>query len=132
MLVFGYGNCPDICPTTLVNLKALRNAVANPQLTVVFVSVDPRRDTPARLTAYARHFHPDFLGVSGDEANLRALANSVGVRFKLPTGGSTETVTHSVTMSLIDPNGKLVARLRPGFDLHATAREIVAAIRARA
>ena len=79
---FGYANCPDICPTTLADLAKVAAALDDgdrARFRVLFVSVDPARDTPAAADAYARRFHPTFVGVTGPEAQVLSVARSFGV-----------------------------------------------------
>jgi protein SCO1/2 len=124
LLLFGYSHCPDICPTTLTELRPLVGALQDQPIRVVFVSVDPERDKLADLASYTNYFHPDFIGVTGDELNLRALTDSIGVRYEVVGTAENTTVAHSIHISLIGPGGLLQGRLRPGFDLETAAREI--------
>jgi len=124
LILFGYTHCPDICPASLAELGQLATALGDAPVQVVFVSVDPARDTPDRLAQHAAYFHPDFVGATGAEDDLRALAGSVGVRFSTTEDGA---IGHSLTTSLVGPDGRLRGRLRPGFDTLITARAIRAA-----
>ena len=93
---FGYANCPDVCPTTLADLARMANGLpegTRERFRVVFVSVDPARDTPAVADAYARRFQPSFVGVTADEARVAAAARAYGVAAApLPTGTSSSPV----------------------------------------
>lgn len=120
LVLFGYTRCPDVCPTSLAQLAVLAAAAPRQSVRYAFVSVDPEHDDPARLGRYARAFSPDFLGATGEPAMLARLAGALGVRFAVD--GS--AVGHSVTVSLIDPAGRMRARLRPGFDVDTVAREL--------
>lgn len=136
---FGYTHCPDICPTTLVVFKGLREALVARgghayDLQYVFVSVDPQRDTPQRLREYVTHFDPGLIGVTGDDAELARLSTSVGVVYaRDPTGsgGGDYLVDHSSAVLLVNPYGRLhavfAAPHTPGAMLEAFER-----IRARA
>jgi protein SCO1/2 len=114
LLSFGYTFCPDICPTTLATLKdvkarlAARGALA-PQ--VVFISVDPARDTPEQLASFTRFFDPTFIGATGSDAELSALAKHLGVQYQRHDGEDKRhyTVDHSAVVYLIDPEGRLKA-----------------------
>ena len=130
LVLFGYSHCPDNCPTSLAELSLLRNALQDLPLQVVFVSVDAR-DNPATLARYVRYFHPDFMGITGDRLNLTALADSMGVRFEVSEPGSPLVIAHSIVLSLVDPEGQLRGRLRPGFDVDGAAREIIQKLSAR-
>ena len=83
-LFFGYTHCPDVCPTTLSKLANVAHelradGVAGGEVQFVFVSVDPARDTPARLGEYVAFFDPDFLGVTGPEHALEGLTRQLGI-----------------------------------------------------
>lgn len=116
VLSFGYTSCPDVCPTTLANVSALMRSLGARSREVVplFVSVDPRRDTPQRLREYLAWFHPAIIGLTGTEAQLRRIAKQYGTFFSYQ--GDTETdhyeVNHSGSLYLIDREGKL-ARIVP-------------------
>ncbi len=111
-MFFGYTQCPDICPTALTLMKGVKAAVP-PALTfrVVFVSVDPRRDTRALLGEYMAAFDPSFIGISGDDAALTPLTRTLGVFYQRNDGTDTQhyTVDHSAAIYLIDPRGRLTA-----------------------
>lgn len=123
-IVFGYTQCPDICPTLLAELAPLVKQLDGFNIQLVFVSVDPGRDTVDHIAAYVSYFHAGFLGVTGAHEQLQSLAESLGLRFRLTGAGENYQVSHSITISLIDTQGLLQGRMRSGFDLHATARDI--------
>ena len=113
-LFFGFTNCPDVCPTTLAVLSQVSKQVADlPQLqrpAVVFMSVDPQRDTPDKVGAYAGFFGPDFIGVTGIPEEVDKFTRAVGVpvaRVPLDSGGY--TVDHSGAVFVIDPSASLRA-----------------------
>ncbi len=109
LLFFGYTFCPDICPTTLAQLRELKSKMpeeARNNLQVVLVSVDPNRDTPEQLKKYLGYFDPQFLGLTGELANIQKLANAVSIPF-IPADTSKEnyTVDHSGNLVIIGPDG---------------------------
>jgi protein SCO1 len=110
-LYFGYTSCPDVCPTTMADLRQVRQAVgANAdQFDVVFVTVDPDRDTPDRMQKYASAFDPGFVGLSGSMDELQPVWAKYGVYRKIEksTSSSDYSVTHSSLLYLIDQEGKL-------------------------
>ena len=127
LLMFGFTNCPDVCPTTLLELAAARRALADlppdrvPQ--VVMVSVDPQRDTPTRLAGYVGHFDASFVGVTGTPAAIAALTAAVGVAVQ--PGAATDggySVDHSAAVFLVDPQAAVAAL----FPLPHVARTIAA------
>ena len=131
LLYFGYTACPDICPTNLaITALAYRGLTRREraQVQVLFVSVDPGRDTPERLSEYVAYFHPDFIGLTGSEQRLAAVAQRYGAAFRRshqPDSAMGYMVDHSASSYIIDPTGALVEILD-----HATpAEEIQARIR---
>lgn len=125
ILLLGYTQCPDVCPASLANLARLAEALGDRAPRVVFLTVDPDRDSPGTLGAYARHFHPGFVGArAGRPRDLQSLARSLRLRF---AGGDGVVFAHSVILSLVGPDGRLRARLRPGFDPDRLAEELRAA-----
>lgn len=113
---FGYTYCPDICPATLFVFKTLHQELAGRQtdgsdVQYVFVSIDPDRDTAERLQEYVSHFDPTFIGVTGDDAELSRLSESVGVVYaKVPLeSGDDYLMDHSSAVLLINPEGRLHA-----------------------
>lgn len=119
LLFFGYTSCPDVCPTTLAELKqALENLDEEDakQVQVLFVTVDPERDTPERVQEYVNHFNPDFIGLSGAESELAEVWQDYGVFRENVEGNSAAgyLVDHTARLTLIDRNGNL--RLSYAFD----------------
>ena len=114
LLFFGFTNCPDVCPLTL---KVLADARADllkrapravPQ--IVFVSVDPDRDTPERIAQYLDNFDPEFRGVTAPAERLAPLLKALGVTVeKHQHGGEQYTVIHNSTVYFIGPAAELVA-----------------------
>lgn len=118
---FGYTYCPDACPMTLGYLNVMQqklasqNAAAEATTDYLLISVDPQRDTPARLGEYTRYFNAKFHGATGDPGELTQLARQLGVVYDFPDGqtGDTYTVDHSSAVLLFDPAGRLRAVLTP-------------------
>ncbi len=120
ILFFGFANCPDVCPTTLATLNRVVDGIADqgkrpPR--VIFVSVDPMRDSVDKLAAYVPYFNPDFIGLTGEFARIQNLTRELGVAVNYSpikqTGSGQEdqlqnySVDHSTTLFLIDPDGRL-------------------------
>lgn len=131
LLFFGYTHCPDVCPVTLTVLKNALALMAGagtdaepPQ--VVFVSVDPARDTLDHLAAYVGHFNPEFLGVTGTEPDLKALVRQLGVLYILgePDASGEYLVDHTAAVFLVDPRGHLVALFQAPHDAATIAGNI--------
>jgi protein SCO1/2 len=118
-LFFGYTQCPDICPTALTLMKQIKAAVPpTPTFQVVFVSVDPARDTPELLKNYMAAFDLGFIGLGGDDAMLVPLVKDLGVFYQRndATDKKNYTVDHSAAIYLINPKGELAALFSPPQD----------------
>jgi protein SCO1/2 len=111
VLFFGYTHCPDVCPTTMADFKRVKADLGDDAARVVFVfiSVDGARDTPDRLAAYVHAFDPDFIGLTGDDATIRAIAQDYGVFFQRVNGDDPDNymVDHTASSFAIGPEGKL-------------------------
>jgi protein SCO1 len=119
LLFFGYTSCPDVCPTTMAELKvALTELSAEDaaRVKVLFVTVDPDRDTPQRVQEYVARFNPDFIGLSGTQVELEKIWQAYGVyREIVPSTSATDyTVNHTARVTLIDQQGNM--RVSFGFD----------------
>jgi len=114
LLFFGFTNCPDVCPLTLSLLAQVRADIASraPRLTprILFVSVDPSRDTPERITAYLNGFDPEFAGVTASDAELAPLLAMLGVAVeKHEHGGANYNVVHNSAIYVLDQNAEWIA-----------------------
>lgn len=114
-LFFGYTYCPDVCPSTLASMAAviknLRADGAAEQVQTVFVSVDPTRDSLARLNDYVTYFDAAFVGVtSTEEAALQSFTRDLGVLYvrQSPDGDGRYEVDHTASVMLVDPRGRLI------------------------
>ena len=118
LVFFGFTHCPDVCPTTLLKLSQIRRRAALTRLRVVFISVDPQRDTPAALGTYVHAFDPQFTGLTGDSASIARMATNFGVavnRVELP--GGDYTMDHSAVVFLLDDAARIVAVFTPPFEV---------------
>lgn len=111
-LFFGYTHCPDVCPTTLADLAQTMRLLGKDaeKVQVLFITVDPERDTPKLLAEYVPAFNPSFLGLHGDAQATSETAKSFYVNYQKQTTASGYTVDHSVGTFLVDPKGRV--RLR--------------------
>jgi len=116
LIFFGFTHCPDVCPSTLYDLqmihKSLRRGMEEelPVHQVLFVSVDPERDTPEKLGQYVSHFDPDFIGVTGNQQQLAPLTRQLGIAYRIEPhepGSMQYGVDHSVSILVTDPQGRL-------------------------
>jgi protein SCO1 len=139
LLSFGFTSCPDVCPTLLTEIKPVLTKIAEPKPHMVFVSIDPERDTPAVLKDYVQHFDATFIGATGDIPNLTQFAASLGALFEKEatgTGAMDYTMAHTATIFLINPQGQLAAIARPQeqsrFDWAQLGQDIPAFLAANA
>lgn len=111
-LYFGYTSCPDVCPTTLATLREALSRLGEDenQFQVLFVSVDPERDTPEYASVFASRFNPNFLGLTGSPEEIDAVARQFGIFYKAnpPDDGGFYTVDHTATTLVLDREGSLV------------------------
>lgn len=109
-LFFGYTHCPDVCPTTMLEFGQVAKILGPDadRLQVLFVTVDPERDTPVVLAGYVPHFDKRFLGLTGTAAEVAAVAKQYKIiAQKQPAAAGGYTVDHSAGTYLFDPEGKL-------------------------
>lgn len=114
LIFFGFTHCPSICPTALASLnkiyKRLNESGMKKLPRVIFVSVDPEQDSTAVLQKYLSHFNSNFLGVTGNEAQINLLAKSLGAVYMTVEGPNQEsTIDHSAGIFVINPNGDFYA-----------------------
>lgn len=137
LLFFGFTNCPDVCPSALYDLNLVsehmskRRDHSEPRHRVVFISVDPERDTPEVLARYVAHFNPDFTGVSGSQEQLAVLSAQLGIAFQVEEhapGAERYGVVHSSSVVLTDPAGRLRGAFTAPLDAAAMARDLAALI----
>lgn len=110
VIFFGYTHCPDACPTTIGELALVMKELGKDagRLQVLFVTVDPERDTPAVLSKYAPAFDPSFLGLYGDaEATARTAKEFKAIYQKQPLPGGSYSMDHSAGSFIFDPAGRV-------------------------
>lgn len=125
LVFFGFTHCPDVCPTTLLKLAQVTRLAQVKDLRVLFISIDPQRDTPQGVGQYVHAFDPGFLGATGDAAAIAALAAGFGVavnRVELP--GGDYTMDHSAVVFVLDDATHIVAIFTPPFDVKAMAADL--------
>jgi protein SCO1/2 len=131
MIFIGFTTCPDVCPVTLSNLEAVRAELGlrlSPDRIprIIFLAVDPQRDAPV-LKEYLAYFHPEYVGISGEVEQIDSLINSLKAFYRLdkktPDDQAYE-VLHTAFVSVINPDGQMVAKLNPPFQPHKTANSL--------
>jgi protein SCO1/2 len=115
-IFFGFTHCPDVCPTTLARLAKLRRDLGkgDEALSIVFISVDPERDTPAEVGNYLTLFDTPVIGLTGTPAQVDEVKKMFGIysrKVEQPGGGY--SVDHTASVILLDRNGQFVATLSP-------------------
>ncbi len=128
LVYFGYTFCPDICPTTLAELRQLKNLLpdeAKNNLRVLMVSVDPHRDTTEQLKSYLHYFDPEFIGLTGDMPDIQTLSNALSIPF-IPgdTRTARYTVDHSGNLAIISPDGRQYGFIRAPLNVRKLAEQL--------
>jgi protein SCO1 len=133
VVVFGYTHCPDWCPTTLADLARTMKLLGNDagKVQVLFVTLDPKRDTPALLAQYVPSFYPSFLALYGDEAATEKAARNFGVDYQRQEGGASDgyTLDHTAGSFVLDAQGKLRLFLRYGIEANKIAGDLRTVLR---
>ncbi|HEX4027830.1 MAG TPA: SCO family protein [Rhizomicrobium sp.] len=127
-LYFGYTHCPDVCPTTLANLADMAGKVHSPDLRILFVTVDPDRDTDSVLTDYAKAFSPQVVGLRGSANELADLARRYRVAYTVTKGPPYE-VMHSNAVFFFDRDGRARLVTTDTTDTAAMAKDVTRLLR---
>jgi len=110
LLYFGYTFCPDICPSTMTDLAQVMQDLGKKadEFQVIMITVDPERDTPQQLADYVSHFDPSFIGLSGTEEEIAAVAADYGIFYERHEGtaASGYLIDHTARVFVIDKNGE--------------------------
>jgi protein SCO1 len=112
ILYFGYTSCPDICPDSLAKFREAlsKQGQGAQEVQVIFISVDPGRDSVEYCDVYAKRFSPDFLGMTGSEAEIESVTKKMGIFYQLnqPDDGGFYTVDHTASALILDREGRLI------------------------
>jgi len=134
LIAFGYTYCPDVCPTTLVEMAAILRQLGDQadRLQPIFITVDPERDTGKVLRTYTEFFDPRILGLTGSPALVRRAADNFRIRYaKVREPGSDNyAVDHSAGMILLGPDGQFIRKFAyatPVDEISAQLREVLGA-----
>ena len=108
LIFFGFTQCPDVCPTALSRAAEVLRLLGDDgsRVQVIFVTVDPERDSPELLRAYTQAFHPSFLGLWGDLEQTAATAADFRVVYRKVPTGSSYTMDHTAISYVFDPQGR--------------------------
>src|SRR4051812_5541149 len=130
LVFFGYTYCPDVCPTTLALMSAaLEHMGADAKrLTPVMITVDPKHDTPEKLKSYLASFGPEFVGLTGTEDEIAAVAKAYKVYYKPANIEAGEVLEHSSVIYLMDGKGAFLAHYSIDTPPEEMARDLKAKI----
>lgn len=130
VLFFGFTNCPDICPVTLAEMNSVVKELANENIQVpqvIFITVDPARDTVEKMAEYVAYFNEDFIGGSGELTDITVFTRKLGVVASYTassSGDNTYTVDHTASMLVIDPSLRVRAKLTPPHKADTIAADL--------
>ena len=127
----GYANCPDICPTTLLDMQKIDKQLKAEQIKpphFVFVSVDPDRDTPTLLNDYINYFNSEFIALTGDAANILSLTSQLGVAYRVAEhekGDLVYEVDHASSLFVLNPSGERIGLFSAPHDIKAITADLI-------
>ena len=128
VLFFGFTQCPDVCPTTMAELAAAKKALGSEgdKLQVLFVTVDPERDTQQLLAQYVPAFDPTFIGLRGDAAATAAVAKEFKIFYAKSAGATPDkySMDHTAGSYVFDQDGKIRLFVRHGKGAEPIAQDI--------
>ena len=128
LIYFGYTYCPDVCPMALSHLKVgmLELAEQSKEVQVLFVSIDPERDTPEKLKEYVPYFHPDFIGLTGSVKDVAEVSRQYGARYFKEYVESVEGyfMAHTDAVFLVDQKGRYRGRYKTEWDMEKLIYDI--------
>lgn len=128
-IFFGYTSCPDVCPTSLAFMGAALKALSDKErnkVQVLFISVDPDRDTTEKLRDYTKYFHADIKGITGTKQEIDKVVKQYGAAYQMVESDSAMgyLVDHSASFYALNKKGKLVNMLPHGFPVEAITKTI--------
>ena len=115
VVFFGFTHCPDVCPTTLADMAGVMKKLGPDaeRVQMLFITVDPERDTPQDVAKYVQAFDPRFIALRGDPASTQRTAKDFKIFYEKRKEGDTYTVDHSAQSYVFDPQGRLRLLVRP-------------------
>lgn len=131
LVFFGFTHCPDVCPSTLLQLSGLKKRLQKDGMAhkyqFLFVSVDPQRDSAEHLHKYVRYFDADFMAATGSSDNIRAFEQQFSAFHRLEKKTPQDqhyNVAHSAEIFIIDPQARYVGKFTPPFDIYAVVNKL--------
>ena len=130
LLFFGFTHCPGICPATMAKLNKayhyLKQQQVQPLPKIIFISIDPERDSPEKIQQYVNTFNKNFIGVTGNEEELEKLTKQLGIyHTKATTEENNYYISHSGNILIVNPSGAWVAQLSPPLDGKIIAQDFL-------
>ena len=131
LLFFGYTSCPDICPLSLARIGACLSSLEAKQaeqVSAMFITLDPERDTPQRMSRYAGFFHPGIVGLTGDAEAIEDVTGRYGIGYErslAPESALGYSISHPDTILLIDAEGALVGEVAGGEGIETLRRKVL-------
>lgn len=126
-IFFGFTRCPDVCPTTLSEMTQLRKRMGadGNKFNIVFVSVDPERDTPADIGTYLTLFDTPIMGLSGSAEQIATIVKAYRIFYKkVPIDGSDYTIDHTATIFLMGREGQFVSSISYDEDAEVALQKL--------
>ena len=130
VVFFGFANCPDICPTTLLDMQKIDKLLKADNINspnFIFISVDPDRDTPESLKEYINFFNPEFYALTGDAANILSIATQIGVAYKVADhqpGDLIYDVDHASALYVLNPEGERIGVFTAPHDINLITQDL--------
>jgi len=123
LVYFGYTFCPDVCPTSLSVIADAMDLIGDKadRVTPIFITVDPKRDTPEQMKMYVEYFHPKLVGLTGSEDQVAAAAKAYKVYYAKVGDGDEYLMDHSSITYLMGPDGDFIAHFSHGVDAEEMA-----------
>ncbi|MCU1758503.1 SCO family protein [Pseudomonas sp. 14P_8.1_Bac3] len=132
LLYFGFMTCPAICPTDLAKMARISRQLQQQQgikVRPIFVTIDPERDTPARLKTYVNYFASDFVGLTGSPQEIARITDAYHVYYKkVPSGDGQYMMDHSTILFLLDSQGRYLKHFGRGLDEKEIEQQVVTAL----
>ena len=128
LIFFGFTHCPEICPTTLSQLSEITERLKSKIMTtnIIFITVDPQRDTQEHLKDYMSNFNENVIGITGEIMDIKKLADNWGVFFeRITTSKEDYTFNHTATVFMIDKNGNYKGTISWGENESSIIQKIV-------
>ena len=133
ILFFGYTNCPDVCPTTIFKLGQIKQQISkelpNVNLQILFITLDPERDSTERLREYLGFFNTSMIGLTGDISKIVELTSNLSVFFQRINKEDGYDFNHTASIFLMNPNAQLKASFSPASSIDMLNEDIKTVIK---